>query len=1222
MKTNFSRLLSTFVGVMAFCSAPPAYADDSEVFTSTAFTAGSGVNANVLFVIDTSGSMDSEVVLYSDTVAYTPTPPAVACDTRYIYWQTGRSDRPPECTANNRFLPTSNVCRDAYLDIVADGWWSGRAAQLNSGSLAWGDLTAGVEDRLIECELDRGEHGNADPAIEDGGTRTYARSGSGTSDRWTSNRDNELRWRDRRTYSFYSGNYINWYNTSVDDLPDGERVSTRWEIVTDVAKQLIRDLEGVNLGLMRYSNNGGCGNDSEDNEWEARGGIVTWPIRPLTTANRDEMIRQIDEWDPEGWTPLSETLYEAYLYLKGGNVLFGAAAQYPSIEGADYRSDCRANSNGDFRYRTATHNYLSHPGSKVGGTDASTTYDSPMDFSCQQTFIVYLTDGLPTQDTEINGLVNNTNLPGFSDDGRVPYIDPDSAEFDAMDPPPAAAACPAQGPSDDTHGRCMINLAGYMNHHDLRTDVLGSQTVTTYVVGFGNDIAESQAYLQEIAAAGGGEAYTQGDRAGLKSALEEIFAEVRRNVNTTFVSPTVAVNAFNRTRNLDTLFLSVFAPTNKYHWPGNLKKYKLLDGIVVDKDNAPALDTDTDGAGNEDTADGFIAKTATDLFNQGSDDGPDVRQGGAASRLPDWDARKVYTYLGGTNRNLYDAAHAFAVANTGIRNDHVGATSDDDRTAIIEFTLGLDNNDSDGDLSTTNTRKAMGDPMHSRPAVAIYSGSEESPVGTVYTTTNDGMLHAFDMNDGEELWAFIPVELMPRLAELRRNRTMGSRSYGLDGDVRIFKYDVNGNGLIDEADDKMYALFGFGRGGGVYYALDITSRTQPKFLWKKDNRQLPMLGQAWSTPQITRVNVEGQSDPQKFVVIFGAGYDTTQENYQYVQDTQGTGLYMLELTTGNLLWSGGRTGTDWTNAQMTNAIPADVTVLDLNGDTFGDRMYVGDMGGRIWRFDIWHGQPAASLVTGGVFATLGVGHTNPTSPDSLAVLQQTRRFYNATDVSLVTPRGAAPYFNIAIGSGYRGHPLEKTTRDRFYSLRDYRPFERLLDSAYTSPITDSALVDVTTDVNVTIADGSPGWKIELRLGEAGEGDGWNGEKVLGDSVTVGGVIFFPTFTPVGLSDADPCLAATRNRTWAVYIDSARPFGLLDGQDPGTGGEEGGWANDPRSRWSLNPLDGIAPGTAVIMGAGGNCTEGGSCEPVCLVGASTHKCPKVGGITRTFWERRQ
>ena len=122
----------------------------------------------------------------------------------------------------------------------------------------------------------------------------------------------------------------------------------------------------------------------------------------------------------------------------------------------------------------------------------------------------------------------------------------------------------------------------------------------------------------------------------------------------------------------------------------------------------------------------------------------------------------------------------------------------------------------------------MGDPMHSRPAVVIYSGTESAPVGTVYATTNDGVLQALNMNTGEELWSFIPTEMMLRLNQLNRNLVTGSRNYGIDGDVRIFKYDVDGDGIVETADgDKVYAVFGFGRGGAAYYALDVSSSTAP-----------------------------------------------------------------------------------------------------------------------------------------------------------------------------------------------------------------------------------------------------------------------------------------------------------------------------------------------------------------------------------------------------------
>ena len=365
-------------------------------------------------------------------------------------------------------------------------------------------------------------------------------------------------------------------------------------------------------------------------------------------------------------------------------------------------------------------------------------------------------------------------------------------------------------------------------------------------------------------------------------------------------------------------------------------------------------------------------------------------------RLPAWDAA-TYTYLD-TDADLTADINKFRVANGAIKNDMIGlSTLSTRRDELIEFTLGRDTRDDNNDLNYTDTRQAMGDPMHSRPAVVIYSGTESAPDGTVYATTNDGMLHALDMKTGAEEWSFIPEEMLGRLNTLNRDVVTANSSYGIDGDVRIFKYDVDGDGVV-ETGDKVYAVFGFGRGGSAYYALDITSRTKPRFLWKKTSTDLPMLGQAWSAPVITRVNVNStsQTDAQKFVVIFGAGYDASQDNYTYTTDGVGNGIYMLELTTGNLLWSAGSSTStaDFKHPFMKNSIPSDITVLDMNGDSFADRMYFGDMGGRIWRLDIWHGQAPASLVSGGLLATLGAGHlASPTDADA-------RRFYYAPDVSV------------------------------------------------------------------------------------------------------------------------------------------------------------------------------------------------------------------------------
>ena len=1150
------RIIFTALGALAAVVSPPSFADDSEVFTSSSFTVGSGVRPNVLFVIDTSGSMDSDVLLYDETATYTG-----ACDSSSLYWvKTTATDSVPAktiCdTKANQVSTLANRCRAAYLSIQQDGWYHGRFQQISDDGKSWVDLMSTHPDNKLECQGDNGVHGDLDPSLVDGGSNLYPRNGSSTT-RWGKNGSTgQLSWTSsggRPYYSFYSGNYVNWLNQTT---PTG-RTKTRLQIVQEVATKTIEGLSGVNLGLMRYSR-------------DADGGMVTYPVSELTATTKVDMEKLINGYTAGGNTPLSETFFEAYHYLHGDDV--------------DYGTDS-TDENGKFP---------SVAGSRVGADINSKKYDSPMDFSCQKTFIVYLTDGLPTSDTDASSDIQNLLDKEY-------VLDPVTNKPTTTK---VGDKCDDKGPDGTDNGECMVQLAGYMQRQDMRPDaeVIGLQNVTTYVIGFGSEIATSKDYLDRIATAGGGTAYTQSDVAGLTAALEEIFSQVADNSNTTFVSPTVAVNAFNRTRNLNTLFVSVFAPTNRQHWPGNVKKYQLLNGVIYGTNTStPAVDP----------AKGFFAAATKDMFNSDVPaDGPKVPEGGVASNLPLYTARNVYTYLG-ANADLTNAVNNFDVTNTAIDNSSIGLAAlatVAQRTDVIEFTRGRDVNDENNDKSFIDTRKAMGDPMHSRPAVAIYRGTETAPDGVVYTTTNDGMLHSFDMNTGKENWAFIPQEFMGRLAGLQKDRVTASRSYGVDGDVRVFKYDVNSNGIID-AGDKMYIVFGFGRGGAGYYALDVTNEMKPVFLWRKTSADLPMLGQAWSAPVITRVNVNSskQTDPQKFVLIFGAGYDVNQENYDYSPESVGNGIYMLELATGNLLWSAGKTGTsgvNWSNDRMLNSIPAEISVLDLNGDGYADRMYAGDMGGRIWRFDIWHGQAPGTLVTGGLFAALGAGEMS-----SGVTRADARRFYYAPDTSFVTPRGGAPYINIAIGSGYRGHPLETDIHDRFYSLRDYSPFTRRTNSSFASPgwspIADGALVDVTLDVNTVVSGGSNGWKIQLN------GNGWRGEKVLAESVTADGVIFFPTFTPTGVDPRNPCLATTLNRSWAVYLDSARPYGIQDSALPANDPRR---TDDPTDRYDSLVQGGIAPGTAIIQTPDD--------KTVCLNGVEAKKCVSIGDVTRTFWERRQ
>jgi type IV pilus assembly protein PilY1 len=556
------------------------------------------------------------------------------------------------------------------------------------------------------------------------------------------------------------------------------------------------------------------------------------------------------------------------------------------------------------------------------------------------------------------------------------------------------------------------------------------------------------------------------------------------------------------------------------------------------------------------------------------------------------------------------------------------------RTDLLNWINGFDVQDVDDDGDTNDARHEMGDPLHGRPAVVVYGGAPGSPDANdavVFSPTNDGYLHAVDTVNGTELWSFVPPEVLDRLVDVYRDEPQSAKHYMLDGDVRALKLDVNLDGIVEPgAGDRVILYFGMRRGGNRYYALDVTRKEQPRFLWSLGPNELPGVGQTWSTPTVTRVPIAGVTqNPLDLVLIFGGGYDETQDQDQgatiYNTDALGNRVFMVDALNGDLLWfAGGPGGTEVPDLRlnrMNNSIPSAVRVIDLDGNGFADRMYVGDTGGRLWRMDIIADANLASpgvqtptpseLVTGGVLASLGNADQG-THP-----IASTRKFYETPDVSLVRQRGSATFLNIALGSGWRGHPRNGDIQDRFYAIRDYEPFTPISQAAFDalSPIADDQLVDITTDVTPQVPDGSAGWKLELRLP-----GGFQGEKVLAESRTFNNIIFFPTYLPSGVLGSDPCSPAGTNRAYAVSVNDGRPVIDINRDNQTT----------PEDRYTRLAQGGIAPEFTFLFpgrvdddgnGQGGG--EPGSRPPIrCSVGVEIINglCTAAGSQVRTYWRQ--
>jgi type IV pilus assembly protein PilY1 len=1181
---NFALLIAATSAVLASAGA---YADDTEIFR------GNPNNAavpNILLILDTSGSMGSNTVsspvAYDPSLNYAGTDDCAGVQDR-VYWSTGTGV--PDCESDDWFDISLLKCK-AALSSTALGT-GGTGAYLDrfirwrdnrdDDGRSWRQLSTNGDPREVECLADNGNDGNLTADL----TRLWPRTGS-TADvngRWTLNPDNSV-WAARADAgtlaTLYSGKYVTYYDQF---RTAAER--TRMDIMQEAATRLLSKLSGVNVGLMRYSRNGGSG------EQLARGGMVAYPVSPIE-ANRQPLIDAVNSWDADGFTPLSETLFEAYRYFTGGRVGFGdISVPFKSVST-----------------------------SRNPQTADGANYESPADFSCQPNYIVYLTDGLPTSDSESNSDIQN--LANFATLG---------------------GACDAanSGPDRDwpNSGLCLASLARYMFNADMRTDIASKQNVTSYWIGFGSDVAGGAArdYLDRAALAGSGgksNVYVASSSEELTNVLTGLSLGILQT-NTTFSAPTVAVNAFNRTRSLSDLYVSVFQPSGERHWPGNLKKYAvraLADGtaVVVGQNGSGAPAPASSPAINEGT--GFFFDTAQSFWSD-SPDGPRVRDGGAANELPEPGPRNVYTYIGANPAAsspvlLTLPASAVVTGNAAITDAllqiSAPAPSDPSRDDLFAWIRGQDIRDQwpvtdvppkVGDGNKLERRRAMGDPIHAQPAVVIYGGTVASPSlddAVAYVPTNDGYVHAIRTTDGVELWSFIPQEFIPLQYDLFTNNVGSTKSYALDGEIRVLKFDVNSDGIVAPASgDRVILYFGMGRGGSGYYALDVTDKTAPRYMWQIAGAQLPGVGQTWSTPTIARVNISGATqNSQKLVLVIGGGYDVVQDDTGYTTDTVGNRVFIVDAITGALLWSAGPTGTDLNNARMVHSIPGSITVLDMNSDGFADRMYAGDTGAQVWRWDITNGNARGSLVAGAVIASLG-SHDEATHQ---AI--NNRRFYNAPDVAAIQQPGGAPFLNISIGSGYRGHPLNQTIRDRFYSIRDVNGFAALTQTQYNAltRITEATLTDITSNLAPNIAADSKGWRLDLNQNSAGA---WVGEKVLGEATTINNAIVFTTYTPNTTIPADPCAATLgTNLAYAVNVLDGTPVrvdGAADTTDRFDRFEFGGIAGD---------ISTMVLGTEAVPCTGANCPPPpppGQAQFVCLAGVRVLDiCRDFDSRVKTYW----
>jgi len=359
MNARKRNIIGTCAGILlALTAGAPVVADDTELLLLTPSTAAQN-KPNILFILDTSGSMRSEeetIEPYDSALSY-----AGDCEVDRVYWSS--IETVPVCdAANTSYIEQAKfVCDIANQRMLGLGSYSGVMVQyrpgLSGGTAKWQYLAAGFNTEFVECEADSGIHGDGTAGF------VYAAKGAGLAFPFTDDPSKELSWGSaprNQNYTFYDGNYLNWKSNPVTVNLD------RIDIVKAVTKAVLQSISNVNVGIMRFNSN--------------QGGPVIKALSDLDT-DRASILATIDSLNAGGNTPLAETMYEAALYWRGLPAHYGEIINEHATDPAALDS--------------------------TGPED----YAQPATNICSKNYNVLLTDGKPTSDVGAQTLA--PTLPGF-----------------------------------------------------------------------------------------------------------------------------------------------------------------------------------------------------------------------------------------------------------------------------------------------------------------------------------------------------------------------------------------------------------------------------------------------------------------------------------------------------------------------------------------------------------------------------------------------------------------------------------------------------------------------------------------------------------------------------------------------------------------------------------------------------------------------------------------
>ncbi|MBK7687328.1 MAG: hypothetical protein IPJ25_16175 [Rhodocyclaceae bacterium] len=632
---------------------------------------------------------------------------------------------------------------------------------------------------------------------------------------------------------------------------------------------------------------------------------------------------------------------------------------------------------------------------KIGRYYAGKVGTDPIEYSCQQNYMMLVTDGYwnERENTTIKG-VSNVDI-GNQDNVLAGAARPfyDGAQ--------AATACPAVGAgvyrgSTASSCRTLADITWYFYSTDLRTVAFGNNTnPAAQDVSLNNVLTtaddKNQAQHMNFFAMGlgieGKLAFTSDYQTAVIGDFADINAGTKNWPAVANLDPTGVDDLWHATVNGHGKY---FSARNVPNVVAGLREALNKIGARVGSAAAAATSNLEPVAGDNFA---YVASYATvdwtgDLQSRSIDVATgDVSSSTACSTVGSgcqWSAQAKLDQLTWSVRRLFikptsgvsgDSLRRLTFSNLSVGEPALFDPSSLSQYAalvvsnpaqitaanLVDFLRGNRGLEQDGDVSHAQIWRrrshVFGDivntqPVYMKPPSSLYedagyaafksSGTAASRRPVVFVSSQDGYLHAINaytaaqtvsassVAPGEEMWAFMPTQVMAGARTLADVNYV--HRYFADGQITIADVDFGGG------DWHTILVGGQGAGGTSYYALDVTDPTDPKYLWEFSH---PNLGYTFSNTTVSKL------PNGEWSVFFTSGYNNTGGG-----GDGGGYLFALNPQTGAIKAGFPMATGSGTGASPSNLGKLAVWVDDPAPDNTTQFVYAGDLQGDLWRFDL------------------------------------------------------------------------------------------------------------------------------------------------------------------------------------------------------------------------------------------------------------------------------